>query len=144
MRYIYTYLMLRNCLDVRINEVYVHLPMYVSTIQISELNHWKLQMNLHVFLNGKSKIYCGHLRRYISLAKLPNALTKRKDAKRRLQRFWVAIDILRHARFCNEQFIDGYICYEFRGNDRNGTLVIVHVREEVVRKDKILFLVSCF
>ena len=117
--------------------------MYQSKKRISTDNMQQLKSDLGYLLKRQKKVICKSLKRPVSLEKLPDVFTKRHDAKRRLQALIVGLDIVRHSPSCAKRIIKGYICYEFRGKDIEGNLVTVHLREEVMRKDRILFLVSC-
>lgn len=117
--------------------------MYQSRKHISTENLKQLTSDLQLLLQHKKKILCRSLKRAVSLEKLPDAITKRHDAKRRLQALDVAIDIVRHAPSCKERTIGKQKSYELRGKDANKKIVIVHLREEVVQNDRILFFVSC-
>lgn len=117
--------------------------MYQSSKKVSTDGFLQLKSDITLFLQRKDKIYCKALKRHVFLSKLPKAITERKDAKRRLQAFEVAIDILRSASTYNRKYIKGYVCYEIKGLDISGKIIAIHIREEVVQKDRILFFVSC-
>ena len=117
--------------------------MYRSQKRISTDGLQQLKSDLALFLQKKKTIPCRSLKRHVSLVKLPDAIAKRHDAKRRLQSFIVALDIVRFASEYTERIIGKQTCYEIRGCDSDGRIVIVHLREEVVRKDRMLFFVSC-
>lgn len=104
---------------------------------------YQLKSDIERLLKCHKKIFCKSLRRHVSLNKLPKAITARKDSRRRLRALAVALDIVRHAPSCKIKMIDKHRCYELRGYDVDGALVIVHLREEIIAKDRILFLVSC-
>ena len=118
--------------------------MYQSKKTCSTGDLQKLRSYLDVFLSKKNKIYCRALQRKVSLDKLPEVLLGRRDAKRRLSKFIVAVDILRYSHEVSEDSIDDCRCFEIRGLDANGILVIVHLREERVRNDRVLYFVSCY
>ena len=118
--------------------------MYQSKKKISSQNRQWLETDVNRFLDKKKQIYCKALKRKVSLEKLPAAITERRDAKRRLQRLYVAIDILQYAKEYTVKKIDKKQCYELRGHSVDDQEVIVHVREEVQNKNKVLFFVSCF
>jgi len=136
--------------EITTRRVYIPSPMspakdmYRSKRQISRENLPKLKANLVLFLRQKNRVYCRALKRPVHLTKLPDALVERQDAKRRLQRFLVAVDILAGAKTYERRQLRGKTNYEITGMDVNGVLVCVHVREEVVRKDRILYFVSCY
>ena len=118
-------------------------PMYQSRKKISTSNLAQLKCNLDAVLQRRKNVYCKALKRPVSLQKLPQVITERKDAKRRLQAFEVAIDILRNEVEYKASVIKGYACFEVTGYDASSTKVMVHLREEYVQKDRVLFLVSC-
>ena len=117
--------------------------MYQSRKRISGKGMQQLKSNLSTFVNRKDRVYCKALKRPVSLDKLPTVITERHDAKRRLQVFDVALDILRNETQCAECVLNGYTCYEIRGKAADGNVVIIHLREEVIHKDRVLFFVSC-
>ena len=118
--------------------------MFQSGQKISRGSTSQLLQELEQFLAQKHKVYCRYLRRPVFLTKLPNAISKRRDARRRLQAFRVALDITQHAYTGKVMKIDGDICHELRGKDAEGKTVIVHLREEKVNSDQKVFFVSCF
>lgn len=117
--------------------------MYQSNRRILTRNSQRLHTDVKELLHTKKKIRCKSLGRFISLQKLPEAIVNRRDSKRRLQSFWVALDIVKHAPSYRNVIIDGYRCFELRGVDALGAVVIVHLREEHVQKDRIVYFVSC-
>ena len=123
--------------------VYSSTPMYRSKKRISINNRRRLTADLSEFLSKKKKVRCKALGRFVSLEKLPEVITNRYDAKRRLQAFMVAIDILQHSSSCIAMERRGKQCFELRGCDIEGCVVIVHLREETIHRNRILFFVSC-
>jgi len=117
---------------------------YRSKQQISSKNLPQLKAELLLYLQQKSKIYCKALKRHAHLSKLPDAITERKDAKRRLQRFLVAIDILAKEKTYKQKCFKKHINYAITGLDANNEPVFVHIREEITQKDRILYFVSCY
>jgi hypothetical protein len=119
--------------------------MYHSEERISVQNLKQLRSDLQVFLERKKKIYCKALKRPVYLSKLPEVITgRKKDRKRRLQSFNVAVDILRNEKNYTKSEIDGCTRFEICGCDADGRTVKVHLREERIQNDKRLFFVSCF
>lgn len=121
--------------------------MYQSSISINRTyNKPHLLKLLKKFLKKNKKISFKSLKREVSLAKLPEAITERKrDAKIRLQCFFVAIDILRKSHGHKELTINGDTCFEVHGKDKNGDNVFLHLREEKSEhKDRIVYLISTF
>lgn len=120
--------------------------MYKSKLEISNKNRKILEFKLNEFLMFNKKIHCKALRRKISLFKLPQAITKRRSsATKRLQCFFVAVDILKNEKEHLVREAGGCLEYEIKGLDRSGKVVRAHLREELIaKKDKILFFVSCF
>lgn len=106
-----------------------------------------LKVLLQKYLRDHKFVYCKSLKnRKIFLEKLPEAITARKDCKYRLQAFWVGVDILQKSRLKpkikrNDKKI---IEYEFQGLFADGKKVKIHVREELVKKDKKIFLTSTY
>lgn len=92
----------------------------------------------HLFLKNK------HIKRKIFLDKLPEVILERKSSrKRRLQCFISGMDILKKTKYIFPNPSNkSELC--FLGEDKNGYLVEIHVREEVHQKDRRLFFVSCF
>lgn len=74
--------------------------------------------------------------------------TKRHDKNRRRQKFISALELL--SRVKKKHMTDkikeptGRYSYEFKGITPSGKLVGVHIREEIERKDKKLYLISTF
>lgn len=120
--------------------------MYQSKQIISNHSKHTLAKRLEIFLQENHRIYCRALKRNISLEKLPEAiLSRRKSATVRLQRFFVAIDILSRAKNYTVRESKGCLEYEILGMDLNHEKVYIHLREELsIKKDRILFFVSCY
>ena len=71
--------------------------MYKSKLVISTKSRKILINFLNHFLEKNNTIYCRAFKRKVSLGKLPEAILERKSsATKRLQKFSVAIDILKH------------------------------------------------
>ncbi len=77
--------------------------MYQSKILISTYNKLHCLNILSDFLQKNRSIYCRALKKKVSLKKLPEVFLQRKNAKHRLQRFFVAIDILKHEKIVSSQ-----------------------------------------
>jgi hypothetical protein len=120
--------------------------MYQSNKRISRKNKQILTEDLKVFLKNNKKTYCKALKRTVDLSKLPEAITKRKtSATARLQKFWIAIEILKKSKNCKTRELKGCIEYEIIGLDTNKTKIAVHLREELsIQKNRVLFFVSCY
>ena len=119
---------------------------YKSKKKVSQKNKKNLVKDLDNFLLGFNKIYCKALKRTVSLSKLPNCLLQRKtSATDRLQKFWVAIDILKHEKKFRVRENKGCLEYEISGMDILGQKIYIHLREELsLKKDRILFFISCY
>ncbi len=119
--------------------------MHTSKINIS--SKWKkILLNfLSAFLDKNNKIYCRAFKRKVSLAKLPDAIINRKSSSTaRLQRFTVAVDILKHEK---DYKVNSENSSEFEiiWYDQGWKKVTIHLREEIsLWKDKVLYFVSCF
>ncbi len=120
--------------------------MYKSKIEISKKSKKILTVKLLEFLASHSKTYCKALKRSISLSKLPDAILKRKESSTsRLQRIFVAFDILKNEVDVTARESKGCLEYEIIGKDRDGKIIYIHLREELsLTKDRILFFVSCY
>lgn len=116
-----------------------------SQMFLSHVGTQTLKKRLSDFLQQKKALYSPAFRRKISLSKLPEAITKRKESqKRRLECVFVAFDILRKAKTYTV-FSEKKKEYEIIGESAEGKVVFIHVREEESsQKDKILFFVSCY
>lgn len=119
---------------------------YQSSISTSHKNLDLLKKELSRFLSANTNIHCKALKRNIALSKLPEVITNRKSsAKRRLQCFNVAVDILKHARHYKERTYKGFKEYSIIGHSANGFEIEIHLREErTEQKDRKLFFISCF
>lgn len=118
--------------------------MYYSKLGISHHGKEILLQRLHVFLEKQKTVYCRALKRKVFLGKLPEVLRNRHDVKRRLQSFFVAMDILQNCSQYTISHKDGYKCFEMVGKDSNNKKVFIHVREEEHHKDKMLYFISCY
>lgn len=119
--------------------------MYRSNFGIDKFSKGHLISLLKNFLKKNQKVYCRALQKKISLAKLPEAIVERKqDSKKRLQCFFVAIEILKKSSDYKTTSIKGEKCFEVRVLSREGNMVFLHLREEIKRKDKVTYLVSTF
>ncbi len=119
--------------------------MYKSKIAIS--TKWRIALInfLNNFLSKNTKVYCRAFKRKVSLDKLPEAITQRKSSvTQRLQRFFVAIEILKYEKRY-EVNPDNNKEFEIIWFDKNNKKVTIHLREEIgMKKDKVLYFVSCF
>jgi hypothetical protein len=120
--------------------------MYQSKIAISKKTKRILTVKLNEFLTAHQKTYCKALKRPVSLDKLPEAILNRKESSTtRLQKFFVALDILRNETRCMARENKGCLEYEIKGLDRTGKTIYIHLREELsIKKDRVLFFVSCY
>jgi len=119
--------------------------MYKSKLIISTKSKKILVNFLNKFLKDNDKVYCRAFKRKVDLSKLPEAITERKrSSTHRLQRFSVAIDILKHERIYKIS-LENKDEFEICGLDRNWKEIIIHLREELTSwKDKVLYFISCF
>ena len=119
--------------------------MYQSREFIEKKSTNALKQYLVEFLKANSFIRCKALKnRKVFLNKLPDAITKRQNASSRLRCFWVAMDILKKSNGVNHRVCDGKKEYEVWGFSAEGKKVYIHLREEVTKKDKRLFLISTY
>jgi hypothetical protein len=119
--------------------------MYKSNKFIQNKSLPSLKKDLQNLLNSHKYIYCKALRRKIFLDKLPEVIIKRLDARRRLQCFFIAIDVIKNSQNYMEREKDKQIEFEFFGFSAENKKVFIHIREEKdAQKNKRLFLVSTF
>ncbi len=119
--------------------------MYQSKQSLLLKNTATLKKYLNDFLEIHSYIKCKGLKgRRVFLDKLPEVITKRKDARNRLECFLVGIDILKKSAHVQQRNYNGFKEYEFIGLSAEGKKVFIHLREEAIKKDKKLFLVSTY
>ncbi len=120
--------------------------MYKSQLAIESKAKAILIRKLDKFLKNNQKVYCKSLKRTVFLDKLPDAILKRKQsATKRLQRFFVSIDILKNQKKYFIREYKGCLEYEIIGLDQNNKKVYIHLREELsIKKDRMLFFISCY
>jgi hypothetical protein len=120
--------------------------LYQSKKRLSQKQLPALRSELFAFLKTEKSIYARFSKRHVFFEKLPDAITKRKDAARRLRAFAVALDILRKSDdFSVRNGKTGEREFEIRGQILTGEIVSVHVRESIdQKKDKKLQFISCF
>ncbi len=119
--------------------------MYRSKEFLAKKSTSTLKQYLNLFLEQNSYVRCKALKnRKIFFTKLPAAIIKRKDLRDRLRSFWVGIDILKKSDHFSHRVIKGNNEYEFEGLSSENKRVFIHLREEVSRKDKKLFLISTY
>ncbi len=93
------------------------------------------------YLKDHPFVRCKSLKnRKVFLDKLPEAIIKRKNCKNRMQAFWVGIDIVKNATVVSKK-ISGY---EILGISADKKKIHIHLREELYKKDKKLFLISTY
>ena len=120
---------------------------FKSKLNVSHKNLESLKTDLLRFLNKNQYVYCRSLKRKISLQKLPDAIVKRKSsARKRLQKFPVAINILKHSKLFTQNKNDlKQIQYEIKGLSHCGKIVTIHLREEVdSQKNRQIYFISCY
>ncbi len=116
--------------------------------------HSKKSLSYRTTSENKKKVYkylqfhkthkCGALKRKVSLLKYYEANEKREDASIRFSSFIVGLDILRGSKKIRKVIKNKYVCFEVQGYAKNNELVSIHLREEIYKKDKKLFLISTF
>lgn len=103
-----------------------------------------MKADLNDFLSCHKFVYTKAFRRKVFLDKLPEVIIQRKSsAKKRLACFGVAMDILRQTRK-SSQNLKNTSEYSLEGISQEGFLVEVHLREEIDKRDRKLYFVSCF
>lgn len=81
----------------------------------------------------------------IFLDKYFHATNNRPDRRERFQLLFPAIELLKEAWIWVEQKkIDHYTCYEVEGMTHDETIFRVHIREEILQKDRRLYLISTY
>jgi len=118
--------------------------MYHSKLPLNKKPLPTLKKYFLSFLKEHQKIYCSALGRPVFLNKQPNAILMRKDAKNRLECFSVAIDILKHAKQFKQRENGQNHEFSIIGLSKEKTHVTIHLREELDKKDRRLFLISVF
>ena len=115
--------------------------LFVSKMYVEKKSASIMKSRLIIFLRNHSWIHCKALNRKIFLSKLPDAIIKRSNAKNRLQCFWVALDILKKS---HSFIVSTKNEYEIKGLSADGNIVFIHLREEKISKDKMMFLISTY
>ena len=118
--------------------------MYQSKKQISSENLKQLKSDLDLILRQRKMVYCKALKRSVSPAKLPGAITNRRNAKKCLRCPGVSVDILKNSSCCKKKIINKLSHYEIQGKDASGLTISIHLREETHQKDRKLFFISCY
>lgn len=117
---------------------------YHSQYLLSSKTKQQDMVQIVKYIYDHSSIRCKALKRNIFLIKYIEANKERKDARIRFQSFFVGIDIIKKSIFCDSIIIDGFQCYRIIGYAKNNEIVEVYLREEIIKNDKILFLISTF
>jgi len=118
--------------------------MYFSKVSLSYRTTSENKKKVKKYISFHKNHKCGILKRKVSLEKYFESNEKREDASVRFASFIVGLDILRSSKECTKIIKNGYICFEISGISKNKELVMVHLREEIINKDRILFLISTF
>lgn len=121
--------------------------LYRSPKKVSQKGLPALRKDLSIFMATNKSVYARFSKRSVFFDELPDAITKRKDATRRLRVFAVAVDVLRKSEdFSMRKNKVGQKEFEVRGQAFSGEMICVHVRETVdhKKKDKKLQFISCF
>lgn len=119
--------------------------MYQSKRSITNKDLFSLKNDLDDFLQRHEYITAKSFKnRKVFLSKLPEVIVGRKSsAKKRLSCFLVAMDILKHSkRYKIYSKNENEVTIQGLGND--GRIVEIHLREELDKKNKKLFFISCF
>ena len=120
--------------------------MYTSRISLfTNRNLSYLKKDLLVFLKTSQYVHVKSMKnRKVFFDKLPEVLfSRKKTVKKRLQSFFVAIDILRHEK---KFTVHSQNNKEFSiiGKSFDNTFVEIHIREEIIQGDRKLLFISCF
>lgn len=119
--------------------------MYQSKEFLEKKSTATLKRYLGVFLKKTTFVRCKALgNRKVFLAKLPHAILTRRDVGERLRSFWVGLDILRHSLYIKHRFCRGKDEYEIEGFSAENKRIYVHLREEIIQKDRKLFFISTY
>lgn len=98
-------------------------------------------------LNGKILFRGLGKKRPVFLSKYIEATKNRTDPTRRFRCFPAALEIIKkvkeHDLIAKKRTHLG-VSYEFQASTKDGTIVKVHIREEVVENNRRLFLISTF
>lgn len=118
--------------------------MYQSKIIVPCKPLQQIKNDYREYLTSKKNIYCGVLRRKISLEKQPNALFSCKNQQNRVPYIFIAIDIIKKSKSITFRIKNGCKEYELVGLNIENEYIKVHFREEIRNKNKILILTTCF
>ena len=120
--------------------------MHQSKIGISTKSGSELERFFIGICASQEFVYCRALRRKISLEKLPQSITLRKQSSTwRMKRFIVALDILQFSRSYTKRVHNNLVEFELMWLDKMWKKVVIHLREEYTRwKDKIVYFISCY
>lgn len=107
-----------------------------------------LNTEIENYIVQKKKVICKGLnKKPVFLSKYLEATNNRRDKTRRKQKFWPALELITKLKGKNlvyQKHEQKGISYEFKGITPNGIEVSVHIREELIGKDRKLFLISTF
>ncbi len=118
--------------------------MYQSNQDLSTKTKIQLESNIKKYIQDNPIKRCKALKRNIRLDKYIEANKKRKDVKIRFSAFLVGMDILKKSKKFTQKKKKGFNCFELKGLALNKEIVTLHLREEIYKKDKILYLISTF
>ncbi len=118
---------------------------YVSDTAILNQSKSEVVKRIQHYLRITPYCACKLLKgRKVTLERYLEANTPRKDATKRLRTFFVAIDIIKRSHSGTQRMHNKLREYEIVGYDSTGVEVRVHIREEIERGDRILYLISSF
>ncbi len=106
-----------------------------------------LNKEIEDLISRKKKIICKALnRRPVFFDKYIETTKKRRDKTRRKQKLPPALELIAKARKgdIRSRVSQKGMCYEIKGVTGNGIEITVHIREEIVNKNKMLYLISTF
>lgn len=118
--------------------------MFHSKKLLSKHTRQQNQMRIMKHISSNTHVCSKVLRRKVNLSKYIDSNIQRSDAFIRFASFFVGLDIVKKSKDYEVKYIDGFRCFEISGSAKNGELVKVHIREEIIEKDRILFLISTF
>jgi len=118
---------------------------YRSEKSVPTTSKVESKKRIEAFVAQNNTCRCRALKgRSVRLTKYLEASVPRKDATRRLRTFFVAIDIIKHTHHFSVRLKNKLREFELVGQDRSGVEVRVHIREEMDRNDRTLYLISSF
>ncbi len=82
--------------------------------------------------------------RKVKLNRYLEATIPRKDATSRLRTFFVAVDLIKKSNVIKRRIKNKLVEYEIIGFDAQSTEVRIHIREELQKSNKVLYLISSF